>query len=368
MAHLGSRYAYFSAKLRTSLNALFNSFHAEPNEVLNSHALLPTKWLTWINNSDFDVVNLHWINGEMLSVGDIAEINKPVVWTLHDMWAFCGSEHVTDDTRWKSGYEKRANNKFFKYDLDYWTWSRKKKAWRYPIQIVTPSRWLESCVAQSSLMSSWPTACIKNPIDTAFWAPMSREQCRLKLGLPRNRKVILFSGLSLTERHKGADLLIRAIKGLLEGGSSSDLVLTVLGRNIPSEIRTLEIPVFHFGLVKDDVQLRDIYGACDLVVVPSRIDNLPNIAVEATACGRPVVAFDTCGLPDIVSHLDTGYLAKPFDVSDLTIGLHKLINLSEPEKSLLEAKARKKAVSLFGVSPVVEEYTRLYRKILINHD
>ena len=125
---------------------------------------MPSNWVKKINNSDADIVNLHWIQREMISIKDISRIRKPLVWTLHDMWAFCGTEHIATDNRWRDGYHKTENSNFF--DLDKWNWSRKKKLWKNKLQIITPSRWLGKCVEDSKLMGDWPISVVGNTIDT----------------------------------------------------------------------------------------------------------------------------------------------------------------------------------------------------------
>ena len=162
------KYQVLRAKLRNLINRIINSIHCAPSDVLNSHALLSSKLVKQINRSEADVVHLHWINGETLSISDITKIDKPIIWTLHDMWLICGSEHVAEDERWKSGYRNHSVKTKIGIDLDRWTWKRKFKYWKKPLQLVTPSHWLSGLVAQSPLTSSWPCLTIKNPIDTNF--------------------------------------------------------------------------------------------------------------------------------------------------------------------------------------------------------
>ena len=85
----------------------------------------------------------------MLSVSDISKIKKPLVWTLHDMWGFCGAEHVSWDKRWVDGYnvDNRPNYESG-FDINRWTWLRKLKYWKKPIQIITPSTWLKEMCKQ----------------------------------------------------------------------------------------------------------------------------------------------------------------------------------------------------------------------------
>ena len=76
------------------------------NNCQNSFNFFNSGLANFINNMDVDIINLHWINNEMISIKEIAEIKKPIVWTLHDMWAFCGTEHYTLNKRFIKGYSK----------------------------------------------------------------------------------------------------------------------------------------------------------------------------------------------------------------------------------------------------------------------
>ena len=129
---------------------------------MHSPAIFSSGLTEKINQSDSDVVHLHWLHREMLSIKDIVSIRKPVVWTLHDMWAFCGSEHYSTDFRWSDGYHR--NNRPVGdggFDLDRWTFERKKRYWRQPFHIVCPSQWLADCVRNSYLMHDWPVSVVR---------------------------------------------------------------------------------------------------------------------------------------------------------------------------------------------------------------
>jgi hypothetical protein len=112
---------------------LVNTLRTE-NPVLHSPQLIPSQWVKRINASDADIVHLHWVQGDMLSIADIGHITKPLVWTLHDMWAFCGAEHYTDDNRWQESYHRHNRPSHESgFDLNCWTWQRKRKHWKNPI-------------------------------------------------------------------------------------------------------------------------------------------------------------------------------------------------------------------------------------------
>ena len=96
-------------------------------DVFNSASLLPTNLSTFINKSDYDVVHLNWINFDFISIEDVARITKPIIWTLHDMWAFCGAEHLSWDDQYIHGYKgKYLFYRLFNIDLNSLTWNRKK--------------------------------------------------------------------------------------------------------------------------------------------------------------------------------------------------------------------------------------------------
>ena len=239
------------------------------NSVLHSPALMPSCWSKRINESDADLVHLHWVCGEMLSIADIGRISKPVVWTLHDMWAFCGAEHYTEDFRWREGYARTHRPSYESgLDLNRWVWERKRKYWKRPFQIVTPSHWLGQCVRESTLMKGWPVTVIPNALNTDVWAPVERSLARRLLGLPQDQPLVLFGAMGGGHhRIKGFDLLRASLAHLRD--QRSDLRLLVFGQNAPREPEDLGFPVHYLGHLHDDLSLRILYSAADVMVIPS---------------------------------------------------------------------------------------------------
>lgn len=331
--------------------------------VLLSPAILPSRWPQWLNQSDVDVIHLHWVGFEMMSIADIGRLREPVVWTLHDMWGFCGAEYLTDEFRWRDGY-LRHNRPAYEsgFDLNRWTWQRKLKHWHRPMHIVTPSRWLAECARQSVIMREWPVSVVHNPIDTEAWRPIDKVLARRLLRLPGEGPLLLFGALSGTsDQNKGFDLLKLALNYLR--GEVAGLELVILGQSPPKEPLDLGFPVHFAGHLNDDMSLCLYYSAADAVVVPSRKENLPNCGVEAQACGTPVVAFNVCGLPDVVEHEKTGYLAQPFDAADLARGIRWVLDGDE-RRAMLSAQSRQAAVARFSYPVVAEQYLQVYKAIL----
>lgn len=334
------------------------------NPIIHSPAILPSQWVKRINASDADIVHLHWVQGEMLSIADIGRIQKPIVWTLHDMWAFCGAEHYTEDHRWRDGY-RRDNRPAHEsgFDLNRWTWQRKRKHWKQPFHIVTPSRWLADCARDSALMCDWPVSMVANPIDTERWKPLEQSLARELLGLPADVPLLLFGAMGGgREPRKGFDLLLQALEHLRDDPGAQGMELVVFGQRAPQSPPNLGFPIHYTGHLHDDLSLHALYSAADVMVIPSRQDNLPNTGVEAQACARPVVAFDTGGLSDIVDHQHTGYLAKAFDTEDLAHGIAWV--LAHRETAQLGKQARERAEARMAASVIGGKYRAMYQRIV----
>lgn len=330
-----------------------------------------------LNRSDAHILNLHSLGNGFLSIEDVPRFVKPVVWTMHDEWGYCGSEHYSEadqeginhalPKRFESGYLR--NNRALGEagpDLNRKTWLRKLSSWKVPFHIVCPSSWLADSASRSKLMASWPIRVIPYSIDCDVWKPIDSHQSRKILGLPCESKLILFGADHGTANpRKGADLLVQAMR-LLNYTSNSPLdspKLVVFGQQLSMSPDNTETPYYFLGRLLDDISLRIAYSAADVIVVPSRQDNLPNIGLEAHACGKPVVAFRTGGLPDIIEDRLTGALAEPFDPHSLAEALSWV--LSDPLRTRqLGDNARRRAQSLWSPPVVASQYASLYSSIL----
>ncbi len=348
--------------------ALMRRLQRAPDKEWRSLALLPSGLGRVVNRSDADVVNLHWIGDETMSVAEIGRITKPVVWTMHDMWPFCGAEHYAPDgagARWRRGYAVSTRDATAGgLDIDAWVWRRKSNAWR-PYQIVAPSRWLADCARSSALMQDWPVSVVPNVLDTDAFRPYSKILARDKLGLPPDVPLLLFGAAGGTgDPRKGWDLFVAALE--LLAADRPDLMCIVAGENEPAPAPKLALPVRWLGHVHDTTDLACLYGAVDVTVVPSRQENLPQMATEAQGCGCPVVAFAVTGLPDAVEHGVTGYLAEPFLPADLARGIAWV--LEDRERHLrLRAQARERAERLWSPGIVTRQYREIYAAAIEAH-
>jgi glycosyltransferase involved in cell wall biosynthesis len=297
----------------------------------------------------------------MISVEDIGRINKPVVWTMHDMWAFCGSENIAADERYVAGYlpSNRPHHETGP-DINAWTWQRKRRRWATAMQVVAPSCWMAECVRKSWLMKDWPIEIVPNPIDTTTWCPMPKAVARARLGINPSDRVLCVAGIDgPVSRHKGYDLFLEAAEILAR---TLPVTVLVAGHASSWHPQVQGVAFRYAGLVTDDAVLRGLYAASDVMVVPSRQDNLPNTAVEAASCGLPVVAFAVGGLPDIIDHGISGYLARPFDVGDLAEGMAWAIHHGDDGR--LGRAARELAIERFDTLRIGHRYSKVYGEVL----
>jgi glycosyltransferase involved in cell wall biosynthesis len=320
-----------------------------------------------INTSPSDIVHLHWIGNSFISIFDIPKITKPIVWTLHDMWAFCGAEHLSTDakdSRWLNGYNRLNNLKSSSFDLDRLCWSLKYKIMRkVPIHLVTPSSWLTDCTKKSKLFSHMQVHTIANPVNIDVFSPNNKEFSRTLLGLPPDSLLIGFGAASsLDSANKGFDLLIQALS--ISEIKALNVTLVVAGPpSNKSQKDNYPIPIIFLGNLYDDYSLVSFYSAIDIMVVPSRQESFGQMASEAQACACPVVCFDTTGLKDIVIDNITGNRVPSFDTREFGESLNWLLS----NKYLREKygrNAREHAIQNFSYESVSNKYNQLYSQIL----
>jgi len=196
------------------------------NLIMHSFGQVSAGVVDEINHSDADVVNLHWVSN-FLSIEDIGNIKKPVVWTLHDMWAFCGGEHYTSDdasARFRVGYF--PNNRPLGEsgpDLNRQAWEAKKQYWSdQQFNIVTPGHWMADCAKDSVLFNNSRVTVVPNPVELEqLWRPIPKDFARRVLGLEQDKKYVLSGSAGGSPHIKGEDLLEKAMGKLAEFDSDS---------------------------------------------------------------------------------------------------------------------------------------------------
>ncbi|MEX0595091.1 MAG: glycosyltransferase, partial [Candidatus Paceibacterota bacterium] len=261
--------------LRPYVNSMVQKLQHKGNPIYHSSNILPSGLHKMINSSEADIVHLHWINAEMISIREISKINKPIIWTLHDMWAFSGAEHIDDwdnPGRYKYGYSKKNRPDMYSgIDIDRWTWKRKKKYWDdLNINFVTPSNWLATCYGQSALFKNKEADVIPNGLDTTVFKATKKQLARQILNLPDKKKIVLYGAFSAESNPiKGYQKMIEAKKILYNNKSMQDAFYLVFGNDYPKTEQMDSFTTQYLGRIDDNITLSLVYSAADVMVVPS---------------------------------------------------------------------------------------------------
>jgi glycosyltransferase involved in cell wall biosynthesis len=352
------------ARIRSTVDQLPVKIYPRTKQILFSPSWLPFSGIIQkIRDINPDIVHLHWIAGGFIRIEDVARIQKPIVWSLHDMWAFTGGCHYDERceryTNFCGACPVLGSSQ--ERDLSRWIFRRKQKSFSKikNLTINGLSRWLADCAKKSPLLQNHTVVNLPNPIDAEAYTPIPKEQAKNLLGLSLQKKHILFGAMNAaSDERKGFAELIHSLDHI----QSRDVELAVFGCSEPKDGQALPLPIRYLGHLQDDISLRVLYSAADVMVAPSKQENLSNTIMESMACGTPVVGFDIGGNGDMVEHQMNGYLARPFDPIDLARGID--FCLSHPEPNKIGTNARDKIVHNFESQLVARQYVSLYDSIL----
>lgn len=331
--------------------------------------LLPNSNLTAaVSQQRPDIVNLHWVGDGFLPIAAFRKLPAPIVWSLYDMWAFSGGCHYDDFCgRHAESCGSCPQLKATGQDISNYIWHRKKKLWQgLPMTIVAPSTWLAQEARKSSLFQDLRVEIIPHGTDLNVFKPIAKGLAREILGLPSERRIILFGAMGGTgDDRKGYQYLEPALKRLASQGSHGDISLAIFGASEPRKVPNLGFPVHYLGRLHDDVSLAVLYAAADVTVTPSMQEAFGMTASESLACGTPVVAFGATGPLDVIDHKINGYLARPYDEADLAEGIAWVLDNSA--SSGLGAAGRKKCEQNFELHKVSRQYLALYEELIVEH-
>jgi len=319
-----------------------------------------------LNTPDFkeaDIVHAHNLHGwyfDLRTLGKMAAL-KPVVWTLHDMWAITSHCAHTDLPLQANGFFTCPPRDTYPRLL--WNNRRHLEAVKQavystaPLQIVTPSQWLKELV-DVSVLKSHPSHLIYNGVDTATYQPQDKHQARTELGLPHDQKIVLFvANGGISNIFKGGDF-VRKLAHQYQQYASVQFVCIGGATHVHEENLT-HVPGIH-----DQAQLARWYAAADVFLFTSRSENFPLVVLEAMACGLPVVSFRVGGVPEAVVHGTYGYIANYLDSDDLAAGVEKLLTQSPSDTLTMTRACREAVVDNFSLSRMTQQYRALYESLV----
>ena len=326
----------FSKKLRPYFEKIIlKIFNIKGKASLN---LFPSQIYKFINKNNYDIVNLHWINNEMMSINDIDAIKSKIYWTVHDFWPLSNIYHYPFNKK-KNFFERNLSKSLTKFKLNK---IKKKK-----INFIFPSKWIYNQLNQSFDLSREKTEMIRNPIDTNFWKPSKKQN---------NQNIILFGAVDIhKDNRKGFKKFVNSINKIYKDLIKYKIYFFGSNENFNT---ILNIPSKNFGYLQN-LQLRNLYRKSSCYVVYSEKDNLPNTAIEALSCGVPVITVKNNGLKEIIKHKSNGYILKNFSSAELKRGLIWLSR--NKKKKNFQQKIHNLIKKNFSYSVISKKYLKFYK-------
>lgn len=310
-----------------------------------------------------DIIHLHWINGGFVNIKYLAKIDKPIVWTIRDMWPMTGGCHYSMECE---NYQTGCGNckqlaSPSRFDLSRFILYRKKKYLPKSMKIVGISNWLSGEAKKSELFKSFDVQTIHNNVNANDFFPVDQTTAKRVLGIQTDKKIILAGANSLKDFYKGFDKYLEMLKYL----NKNKYFLCFFGNLEKSVAESLGFEHKSFGYLYDTVSLRLVYSCADVFVAPSLMDAFGKTLAEAMACKTPVVCFDATGPKDIVTHKVDGYKALPYESEDLAHGVEWVLDATNYKE--LCQNAREKVLKQFDSEVVAKQYIDLYNELIIKN-
>jgi glycosyltransferase involved in cell wall biosynthesis len=308
---------------------------------------------------NFKIIHLNWISAGLMTVNSLEKITQPIVWTLHDAWAFTGGCYYPNQcnkyrsicSRCPIIYSLKDN------DISYKQMKIKERIYEsLDITVVSPSNWLAQMARESHLFGNKRIEVIPNGIDVNVFTSRDNQIFKKENNIPSDKKILLFGAAELSDLRKGGDLLFKILNQI-----STPSTLVVFGSGVIDSCFNPLIEVLHLGKITSEDKLVQVYSSADVFICPSREDNFPNTILEAMACGVTCAAFSVGGLPEMIDHKHNGWLAKPFDTHDLANGIDWLLNHKNLDR--LKSNARAKVVNNFNIEIMASKYRELYNSL-----
>jgi glycosyltransferase involved in cell wall biosynthesis len=316
-----------------------------------------------------DILHLHWINHGFLRPVDLArlrELNKPIVWTFHDSNAFTGGCHVRYSC---DHFESECGNcpllrDSKPKDWSHRIWKQKERAYAdLYFHVIAPSKWMADSVSRSKLLGHRNVHVIPNTLNSDVFKMTGKSAAKEAFGIPQN-KFTMLSGFmpSRNDLHKGTPYLLEALAIVSKQVPPENIELVVFGNRDEKNVPDFPVKVTFLGRINDEKRLAECYSAADVFLAPSLEDNLPYTVMESLACGTPVVAFQTGGIPDMLVHQQNGYLAQYRSAEDLAKGIRWVYN--HPDRKVLNENARRTVEEKFSEKVIAAQHIELYTSLL----
>ncbi|WP_316849687.1 glycosyltransferase [Pedobacter agri] len=300
-----------------------------------------------------DVVNLHWIPNFVDYPTFFEKLEKPIVWTQHDMNAFQGGFHYREDNI-RNPHLLAINHEQYLCKL-----ASIKNLPSSKMIVVSPSKWLMNEARSSEILRGFRHFHIPNGLDSSVFNFKKQQRLKAKFKLDTNKITVLFISETVKSIRKG----FKHILELIEDDEVSSRFQFVAVGNIKKAQRKNK--VLYLGSIHSEQEISEIYSAADIYLLPSREDNFPNVMLESLASGTPVVGFNIGGLKDLIVNGQNGYLSDEISTEGLKVSLLRCAN----KLNMFNRKLIAETIGgSYSIQVQAEAYKHIYEEItsLIN--
>lgn len=331
-------------------------FLANDIDIFQSDQILKTEQF-----KEADLIHCHILHSYYFNLNTLARISKlkPVIWTMHDMWAITPHCAHAFDGELKDGFFQCSDLDIYPpiawHNEKYLTRKKRRIYQNSNFHIVVPSLWLKNKI-EKSVLKDKPITLIYNGVDTNIFKPHSKQKLRQELNLPPDKKIIL-SVIKHGEKNpwKGGNYVREAIDHFKD---REDVLFVSLGKISEGKGQVKNLPI-----IESQEKLAKYYSAADILLYPSVADNCPLVVLEAQASGLPVISFKTGGIPEIVRHKKTGYIAEYKNKTDLIKGVNYILGLTNTQQEQFKKEAVLRVKENFTLDKMVDSYLRVYRDL-----
>lgn len=312
-----------------------------------------------------DIVHCHNLHGNYFNLSTLQKMaqEKPLIWSLHDMWAITPHCAYAFDGQLKNGFYQCPSRNIRPPILwpneKYLEWKKKNVYKSVSFEVVVPSHWLEQ-KTKVSVLGNQHISLIYYGVDTTIFKKHPKNETREKLSLPRDRKIIVFvADGGENNPWKGWEYVQNIIYHYRR--NKTILFLCIGGDQKNQRLNTKNIQYIPF--IFDKSLLAQYYSTSDVFLLTSLADNFPNTVLEAMSCGLPVVSFDVGGVKEAVIHKENGYITKYKDTKDLIRGINYIFRLNKSELENISFNSITRIKKYFSLTRMIKNYINLYQSL-----
>jgi glycosyltransferase involved in cell wall biosynthesis len=310
-----------------------------------------------------DIVHFHWIP-RLTNIKKISSIDTKVIVTLRDYWMITGGCNYPvncDQFKKTCTICPHLKNLYLKKDISYFNFIKKRNFIldnKNKLNIVVPNHEMYTELVNLNIFKKEQIHLIPNGINSDEFFPTDKNLSKEKLGLPLDKKIILFGAQDLDQEWKGIKYVVDLSK-IIDKSKYLFISFGKINSLTKKEIQKNQ-EYLDFGYISSNKKLRELYNASDFFLFPSTIESFGKVILESIFCKTPVIAFNKYAAKDIITHGVDGYLIDEYDARSFKIAIDYLNNNKNEEQLISLNKEKTKNYCMKNISKL---YSNLYNSV-----